>query len=92
LRYTHLDKEQPMGHALTVDLPEDVYESLLRTAREANQPPAAVAAQLLAEITKAAGEDPLARFIGAFDSQGSDWADRHDAHLAESVMEAPARR
>lgn len=76
-----------MGHTLTVDLPEEVYESLVRTAEQTSQPPAAVAAQLLATVTKALVEDPLAQFIGAFDSRGSDWADRHDAHRGQSVME-----
>lgn len=76
-----------MGHKLTLDLPDEVYESLTRTAKETSQPPDAVAAQLLASVTQQVAEDPLERFIGAFDSRGSDWADRHDKHLGEAIVE-----
>jgi predicted transcriptional regulator len=75
-----------MGHTLTLELPDDVYESLLQVAQEASQPPNAVAAQLLTAATQHLSEDPLERFIGAFDSRGSDWADRHDVHLGRSAI------
>ena len=79
-----------MGHKLTLDLPDEVYESLSRTAKETSQSPDAVAAELLASVTRQAEEDPLEQFIGAFDSRGSDWADQHDRHLGGAVL--PLRR
>jgi hypothetical protein len=36
-----------MGHALTLDLPEDVYQGLIQQAEQTGQPPEAVAVQLL---------------------------------------------
>ena len=75
-----------MGHKLTLDLPAEVYASLPRVAKETSQSPDAVAAELLASVTRQVAEDPLERFIGAFDSRGSDWADRHDRHLGEAFM------
>ena len=77
-----------MGHSLTLELPDDVYESLLNAAKETSQPPDAVATQLLTAATQHPSEDPLERFIGAFDSRGSDWADQHDVHLGRSVIAA----
>ena len=46
--------------------------------------------------TQPEAEDPLEAFIGAFDSEGSEWADQHDAYLGGSLSEAtppgPKRR
>ena len=75
-----------MGHTLTLDLPDEVYESLVQTAKQTSQPPDAMAAQLLTAATQHPASDPLERFIGAFDSRGSDWADRHDKYLGHSPM------
>jgi hypothetical protein len=70
-----------MGHTLTLDISDDVYQLLLQKAEQTDQPPEAVVVQLLATVLHPHSDDPLERFIGAFDSQGADWADRHDANL-----------
>jgi hypothetical protein len=74
-----------MGHALTLDLPEDVYQGLIQQAEQTGQSPEAVAIQLLATAIQHRGDDPLEQFIGAFRSHASDWADRHDAYLGKSA-------
>ena len=74
-----------MGHTLTLDVPEAVYQSLQQQAEQTGQSPETVAVQLLATATQPPGEDPLEQFIGAFSSQGVDWADHHDAYLGQSV-------
>ena len=71
-----------MGHTLTLELPEEVYQSLVQTAAQAGEPPEAVAVQLLTTATQHRVDDPLEPFIGAFSSEISDWADRHDVYLA----------
>ncbi|MBI3538039.1 MAG: hypothetical protein HY070_10845 [Chloroflexi bacterium] len=30
--------------------------------------------------------DPLQKFIGAFDSKGSDWVEKHDRYLGENLL------
>jgi hypothetical protein len=70
-----------MERTLTLEVPEEVYESLRRRAEEAGQPPESLAIELLAAATGNLGGDPLEELIGAFDGGGSEWADRHDAHL-----------
>ena len=76
-----------MGHTLTLELPEDVYQSLVQTAKQVGQLPEVYAAQLLTTATQHQTEDPIEQFIGAFDSRGSDWADHHDAYLGKSAMD-----
>ena len=76
-----------MSHTMTLDLPENVYRSLKEKADEAGQLPEVVAVQLLTSATHPEASDPLEEFIGAFDSQGIDWADQHDTHLGNSVKE-----
>jgi hypothetical protein len=80
-------KGKPMSHTLTLDVPESVYRSLIRRAGEAGQPPEALAVQLLTTATHPEADDPLEEFIGAFNSRGVDWADRHDFHLGNALNE-----
>ena len=74
-----------MGHALTLDLPEDVYRGLIHHAEQTGQPPEAVAMQLLVTAIQHQGEDPVEQFIGAFRRQGGNWVDQHDIHLGKAA-------
>ena len=74
-----------MGHTLTLDMPEDVYQSLRQKVKQIGQSPEALAVQLLATATQHQSEDPWEQFIGAFNSQGSNWADHQDTYLGQSV-------
>jgi len=76
-----------MGHMLTLDLPEQVYECLRQQAEQTGQALETVAVQWLAAATQVAVEDPLEQFIGAFNSHGTDWADHHDAYLGRAVRD-----
>ncbi len=48
----------------------------------------ALAESLLIEVAKSFNNDPLEKFIGAFDSKGSDWVDRHDKYIGQEAIEA----
>ena len=74
-----------MGHTLTLDVPEEVYQSLIQQAEQTGQPPEAVAVQLLASATQYRVDDPFERFIGAFRSHGADWTDEHDVYLGQAI-------
>ena len=76
-----------MGHTLTLDIPEAVYQSLRHQAEQTGQMPEAIAVQLLATATQRQLDDPLEQFIGAFSSEGSDWADHHDIYLGKSARD-----
>ncbi len=75
-----------MGKPLILDVPEDIYESLLETAKQTGQPPEELAVQCLVAATKKLINDPIEQFIGAFSSNGSDWADQHDKYLGNSLI------
>jgi hypothetical protein len=77
-----------MGHTLTLNVPEDVYQSLIQQAEQTGQPPEAVAVQLLASATQHKVDDPLEQFIGAFRSQNADWAEQHDAYLGKAAKDS----
>ena len=77
-----------MGHTLTLDVPEEVYQSLIQKAEQTGQPPEAVAVQLLATATQYRLDDPLEQFIGAFSSHGANWADQHDAYLGKAIKDS----
>ena len=72
-----------MGHSMTLNVPEELYRSLVQRAEAVGQEPESLAVQLLTTATEPGVNDPLEAFIGAFSSQGSDWADRHDAYLGK---------
>ena len=74
-----------MGHTLTLDVPEDVYQVLIQQAEQTGQPPEAVAVRLLAMATQQRVDDPLEQFIGTFHSHGANWADQHDAYLGKAA-------
>lgn len=76
-----------MGHTMTLNVPEQVYRSLIQKAKAAGQKPESLAIQLLATATQAGIDDPVEAFIGAFSSQGSDWADQHDTHLGNALQD-----
>jgi hypothetical protein len=81
-------EENRMGHALTLDLPEDVYQELIQQAEQTGQPPEAVAVQLLVAAIQHPGDDPLEQFIGAFRGRAADWADQHDTYLGKAVQDS----
>jgi hypothetical protein len=81
-----------MGHTLTLDIPEDVYQSLIKQAEQTGQPPEVVAVQLLASAAQHRVDDPLEPFIGAFRGQDADWADQHDAYLGKGARGSMDRR
>ena len=75
-----------MTHALTLELPEHVYETLLKTAQRQGQRLEAVAVQWLATASESQLDAPFEQFIGAFSSNVPDWADRHDEYIGQALM------
>lgn len=76
-----------MGHTLILDVPEDVYEPLAKTAKQRGSTPEELAVEWLMTAIHHAMNDPVENFIGAFSSSVPDWADQHDAYLGQAVMD-----
>lgn len=86
-RATFVSKEVLVSHILNIPVPDTLYETLTKTARETGQPLETVATKWLAAAAKQFAHDPLESFIGAFDSGGTDWADNHDRYLGQTILE-----
>ena len=76
-----------MGHTLTLEVPDEVYEPLVKTAEQTGQKPEELAIQWLASAIQTFSDDPLEKFIGAIKSDVPDWADLHDKYLGQALME-----
>jgi hypothetical protein len=76
-----------MSHILNITVPDTLYETLTKTARQTGQPLEAVATKWLTAAAEQFTHDPLEPFIGAFDSGGTDWADNHDRYLGQMGLE-----
>lgn len=49
--------------------------------------PEELAIKWLVTAIRDASNDPVENFIGAFNSNASDWADQHDKYVGEALME-----
>lgn len=76
-----------MSHMLTIEVPDNVYEPLRRTAAQSGQSPEALVTQWISLAVQQQTDDPLEQFIGALRSQDSDWADHHDQYLGKAVAD-----
>ena len=77
-----------MVHTLTLEVPERVYAPLAKAAQETGKTPEEMAVQYLANVVGRfdVDDDPLNKFIGAFDSGAADWADKHDEYIGKALM------
>ncbi len=76
-----------MSHMIELELPDLVHEFLTKKAQSFGVSTEAFATELLEKMAKDSDSDPLEMFIGAFDSQGSDWADHHDEYIGKAAIE-----
>ena len=81
-----------MSYSITLDLPDEIYDSLSHRAKQNGRSLEVLALQWLADTVRRLPDDPLEQFIGAFDSQGADWADFHDEHLGQSLAKTMRKR
>jgi hypothetical protein len=75
-----------MIHPLTLEVPDEIYQHLLRRAQELGQTVEAVASSCLAQSVQ--GEMPgsrLRRWAGAYASGIPDAASRHHDHLGQAL-------
>ena len=77
-----------MSHIIELELPDLVHKFLMKKAQSSGVSTEAFATELLEKMAKDSDNDPLEKFIGAFDSQGSDWADHHDQYIGKAAIEA----
>ncbi len=77
-----------MAHTLLLEVPEDVYTSLVETAENEGQSPEVVAARCLTTAVRGSEldpPDPFEKWIGALPVGVPGWADDHDRYIGESL-------
>jgi hypothetical protein len=73
-------------HTLTLEIPEQVYEPLAKAAEQSGRTPEEMALECLANVAARIQNDPIERFIGAFDSGVTDLGTRHDDYIGQSLL------
>ena len=75
-----------MGRKLILNVPQKVYEALSKSANKSKQTPEELAVRWLETVVQQIEDDPLEKFIGAFKSNITDWADQHDKYIGKDLM------
>jgi len=76
-----------MGYTLTLEIPKNIYEPLVKTAEQTGRTPEELVLDWLATASRTAIEDPVENFIGAFKSNIPDWADGHDQYIGQTLTQ-----
>lgn len=76
-----------MTHSLTLDLPEEIYQPLLKTALTNGKKVEEVAVEVLASVKRKNVADPFERFIGSVKSDITDLAENHDKYIGENLAQ-----
>jgi antitoxin component of RelBE/YafQ-DinJ toxin-antitoxin module len=76
-----------MGHQLTLQIPDDLYQPLTQVADKMGQTPEELILKYLTQVVQVqAANDPIEKFIGAFNGDVPDWLERHDDYLGQSQL------
>jgi hypothetical protein len=85
-----------MGHTIVIDLPEEVFELLVKSADRTGLTPEEIAVHWLLSAARRSSEDPVEKFIGSLSSTVPDWPEQHDKYLGGALMpevrEEPAKK
>jgi hypothetical protein len=76
-----------MTHEITLEVPDEIYQPLLKRAQEQGQTIETVARECLAASVNVAPGSLLGRWIGAFESDVPDAAERHHEYLGQALHE-----
>lgn len=76
-----------MGHTITLDLSDDLYEALRQSAAKSGHTPEQTAAECLSKHLQPPAEDPLIALAGVLDSDLHDVAERHDYYLGQRLVD-----
>ncbi len=77
-----------MAHTLSIEIPESLYDILVKKSHEMGWQPEALAAKWLASAAEyTAQDDPLEAFIGSMPTGVPDWTANHDKYLGEALLD-----
>lgn len=75
------------NYTLRLEVPQNVYELLVKLAPQMGQTPEELAIGWLATAAQRYADDPIEKFIGAFNGHVPDWTDQHDHYLGSQLRE-----
>ncbi len=75
-----------MGHTLILEVPEEVYQPLIKKAQRVGQTPEKVVLEWLTNAVKPLTDDPLLQLAGVFDSEVTDISEKHDEYIGQGLM------
>ena len=76
-------------HTLTLQLPDEIYEPLMRKAQRFGSTPETIVTDWVASAVLAPPEDPLLKLLGCIDSDVADAAERHDDYIGSALSSEP---
>jgi len=76
-------------HTLTLQLPDEIFEPLMREAQRFGSTPEKVVSDWVASAVLAPSEDPLLKLLGCIDTDVADTAERHDDYIGLSLSSGP---
>jgi hypothetical protein len=78
--------EEAMTKALTLTLPDSLYDPLLRMADRAGQSPEQIVSEWTEKILRQlTNEDPLLQLAGIFESDLTDISRNHDSYIGQNL-------
>jgi hypothetical protein len=75
-----------MEHTLILEVPEDVYQPLIKKAQQVGLTPERVVLQWLTNAVKPLTSDPLLELAGFFESGATDISEKHDQYIGQGLM------
>ncbi len=80
-----------MPKALTLNVPDEVYQSLQRIAAETGQGPEELSVDMLIGAIHRFDTDPLLKLAGCLDIDAGDAVERHDYYVGHTLTEEEER-
>lgn len=76
-----------MSHTLVLDVPQEIYLPLLKSAKRDERTPEDLAVLWLKNTVQQmeTEDDPLEKFIGAWKSNYPNWSSQHDKLIGEEL-------
>jgi len=75
-----------VSQILTLQIPEELYQSLIEIAQRRGQSPEEFTLQWLRVSIQHFTDDPLELLIGSVQSDIPDWTEHHDLYFGESHL------
>jgi hypothetical protein len=75
-----------MEHTLILEVPEEIYQPLIKKAQQVGLTPEKVVLQWLISAIKPLTDDPLLQLAGIFESAVTDVSEKHDEYIGQELM------